>query len=78
MLAIAEHEHVPEIVAAGMANYLMHEACGPDTVRHMIVDDIRRANERGDHRHAHSLLVCLKKFLEEHPEAIPASARPTL
>ena len=73
VLAIAEHEHVPEIVAAGLASYLLKREHGVDGVRHMIIEDIRSAHERGDLRHVHELLVCLKHFLDEHPEAIPAS-----
>lgn len=73
VLAIAEHEHVPQIVAAGLAEYLLQRSHGLETIRHMIVDDIRTAHDRGDLFHAHQLLVCLKQFLDEHPEAIPAS-----
>ena len=73
VLAIAEHEHVPEIVAAGLASSLLKHAHGVDGVRHMIIEDIRAAHERGDLQHVHELLVCLKNFLDEHPEAIPAS-----
>jgi hypothetical protein len=74
VLAIAEHEHVPEIVAAGLANTLLKQAHGTEAVRHMIVDDIRAAHARGDNRHVCELLVCLKHFLDEHPEALPGSA----
>ena len=80
VLAIAEHEHVPEIVAAGLAETLLKQADGAVKVRHMIIDDIRVAHQRGDKRHVSELLVCLKHFLDSHPEAIPSSdenRRPT-
>jgi hypothetical protein len=78
VLAIAEHEHVPEIIATGLAETLLKQAHGPETVRHMIIEDIRNAHARGDRLHAGELLVCLKRFLDEHPEAVPATiAAPT-
>jgi hypothetical protein len=74
VLAIAEHEHVPEIVAAGLGETLLKQAHGPERVRQMIIDDIRMANERGDTTHVHDLLKCLRQFLNEHPEAVPSTA----
>ena len=73
VLAIAEHEHVPEIVAASLASSHLKRDHVVDGVRHMIIEDVRSAHERGDLRHVHELLVCLKNFLDEHPETIPAS-----
>ena len=66
--AIAEHEHIPEIAAAALADYLMHLPKGPRTVREMIRDDIREAVNRGNSRHARELLGALHHFLTEHPE----------
>lgn len=74
VLAIAEHEHVPEVVAAALAGLLLKQPGGAERVREMIVDDIREANARGDSRHAHELLCCLKCYLEAHPEAVPRVA----
>ena len=71
VLAIAEHEHIPEVVAAGLAEALLKRAHGSETIRHMIIDDIQAAHARGDKRHVAELLQCLKKFLDEHPEAVP-------
>ena len=45
VLAIAEHEHVPEIVAAGLASSLLKREHGVDRIRHMIIEDIRSAHE---------------------------------
>lgn len=70
--AIAEHEYVPDIVAAALANTLLQQKHGTEVIRHMIVEDVRAAQERGDYRHVHELLVCLKHFLDQHPEAVPA------
>jgi len=71
--AIAEHEHVPEIVAAGMAECLLRQSHGAETVRHMIVDDIKAGKLRGDNRRVYELIVCLKHFLDTHPEAAPGT-----
>lgn len=66
--AICEHEHIPEVAAAALADYLMHQANGVSAVRTMIDDDIRASLARGDKAHAASLLVTLRKFLAAHPE----------
>lgn len=67
--AIAEHEHIPEIVAASLAQYLVHRSHGCDRIRDMIVDDVRAAQQRGDKPHVQHLLHVLHHFLREHPEA---------
>lgn len=72
VLAIAEHEHVHEIVAAALADYLLSQEHGADKVRDMIVDDVRKAQHCGDKQHVLSLLHVLHHFLKVHPEAKPA------
>jgi len=70
VLAVAEHEHLPEIAAAALASYLVHqEHHGLDRVRDMIADDIRTAQARGDKEHVLILLHVLHHFLRTHPEA---------
>ena len=71
--AISMHEHVPEIVASAMAYKLLRTAHGAEAIRHMIVEDIQSAHLRGDREETIKLLHCLKSFLEDHPEAIPAT-----
>lgn len=71
ILAIAEHEHVPEAVACGMAQYLSGNETGRERVRDMIVDDIRNAQACGDQRHVRELLHVLHHFLRAHPENCP-------
>jgi hypothetical protein len=73
VLAIAEHEHLPEIAATALASYLLHQAHGTETVRDMIVDDIRKAQGRGGREHVLTLLHVLHHFLKTHPEAEPAN-----
>ena len=39
VLAIAEHEHLPEIAATALAHYLLSREHGSEEIRDMIVDD---------------------------------------
>ena len=48
VLALAEHEHIPEIAAAALGQYLLNQPNGCKTIRDMIAEDIRWARERGD------------------------------
>jgi hypothetical protein len=71
VLAIAEHEHIPEIAAAALAQCLLHQQHGTETIRDMIVDDIRASQKRGDQRHVLTLLHVLHHFLKSYPEVRP-------
>jgi hypothetical protein len=71
VLAIAEHEHLPEIAATALAQYLGSQPHGTEKVRDMIVDDIRQAQSGGDKAHVLTLLHVLHHFLKTHPEARP-------
>jgi hypothetical protein len=64
--AIAEHEHLPMIVAAELGNHLIH-ADGMPQIERMVADDIAAADRRGDHRHALALKLVLRHFVEHHP-----------
>jgi hypothetical protein len=66
VLAIAEHEHLPEIAATALAQYLLSLEHGSEKVRDMIVDDIRQAQLNL------TLLHVLHHFLKTHPEARPS------
>jgi hypothetical protein len=72
VLAIAEHEHLPEIAATALAEYLLSQDHGSENIRDMIVDDIRQAQRRGDKGHVLILLHVLHHFLKTHPEATPS------
>ena len=69
VLAIAEHEHIPEIAAAALASYLARQPHGGERIRTMIIDDIRKALVERRINHAAELFMALRHFLEEHPEA---------
>ena len=67
--AIAEHEHIPEIVAAELGSYLVHSDTGVPKIRRIILDDIQMAEKRGDKHHAIALKLVLKHFVDTHPQA---------
>jgi hypothetical protein len=71
VLAIAEHEHLPEIAATALAQYLLKRERGMEKIRDMIVDDIRQAQRRQDKAHILTLLHVLHHFLKSHPEICP-------
>lgn len=74
--AIAEHEHVPEVAAAALGNYLLHKAGGETEIRRMLVDDIRAALGGNRLDHATELLMALRHFMGCHPGAALPSGNP--
>jgi Rad3-related DNA helicase len=69
VLAIAEHEHIPEIAASALGQYLSRQEHGIEQIRDMIVQDIRQAQQGQDKQHIVVLLHVLHHFLKAHPEA---------
>jgi hypothetical protein len=67
---IAEHEHMPEIAAAALAHYLLHQDGGPTRIRDMLVEDVRSALRRRDRAHARALLAALRHFLAAHRDEL--------
>jgi hypothetical protein len=65
--AISEHEHIPEMAAAALANYLLTQIHGGETIRTMIIDDIHKALDEGRVGHAAELFMALRHFLETAP-----------
>jgi hypothetical protein len=65
-------EHLPEIAATALAQYVLSHEHGSEKVRDMIVDDIRQAQLSGDKEHVLTLLHVLHHFLKTHPEARPS------
>lgn len=66
--AIAEHENIPAIIAAELGNYLIHSDTGVPKIRRIILDDIEKAEKRGDADHVIALKLTLKHFVETHPQ----------
>jgi hypothetical protein len=71
VLAVAEHEHLPEVAATALAQYLLSRDQGSAIIRGMIVEDIRLAQRGGNKEHVLTLLHVLHHFLMTHPEARP-------
>jgi hypothetical protein len=67
--AISEHEHIPEVAATALANYLLKQAGGCVRIRSMMVDDIHEALDEGRVEHAAELFAALRHFLAQHPDA---------
>jgi hypothetical protein len=66
ILAIAEHEHIPEMLALELGNYLIHSPSGEQRIKAMIVDDIEAARCASDHKRVLALKMCLKHYVEHH------------
>lgn len=64
--AVADHEHVPDIIALEMGNYLCITAEGQRRLSCMIVADIEAARAHGNLAHAAKLRRVLQHFLEHH------------
>jgi hypothetical protein len=66
--AIGEHEHLPDVAAAALGAYLEHLPKGPETIRDMILDDIRNALKRHETAHARDLMMALRHLHQQHPD----------
>lgn len=69
VLALAEHEHIPEMVAAALGHHLLCQSDGCRKIAAMIADDVNMAAAHGDRRHADELRQTLRQFMMTHPEA---------
>lgn len=73
--AIAEHEHVPQMAAAALGQYLVHTPEGVPMLKRMILEDMENAQKQGNWNHALELKAVLRHFVETHPDN-PALAKP--
>jgi hypothetical protein len=67
VLAIAHHEHIPEIAAAELGNYLVHTPQGERRIKAIIRDDIAEARALGDRPRELALKLLLRNFVLQHP-----------
>lgn len=65
--AIATHEHLPQVAAAALGQYLIECPDGVPRIRRIILDDIAAAESRGDRARALELKLVLKHFVDTHP-----------
>ena len=66
--AVAIHEHIPEAVAAELANYIIHTDDGVPKLRKIIIEDIEEARCKGHEDQVKHLNEVLKHFIAAHPE----------
>lgn len=65
--AIAEHEHTDPIIAMAIGHYLCcHE--GEKKIKKIILDDIAKAQRKGDAEHEKVLHHVLNHFIRSHPD----------
>ncbi|MBU2966451.1 hypothetical protein Q4508_03870 [Amphritea sp. 2_MG-2023] len=64
--AIAEHEHTDPIIAMAMGHYLCCHK-GESKVKKIILDDIAKAQRKGDKEHERVLRHVLTHFIRTHP-----------
>ena len=72
--AIAEHEHLPDVAAAILGQYMLHQTHGLDRIHEMIVDDVRAALKAGNSGHAAQLVSALRHFAQLHPTCVGPAA----
>lgn len=65
--AIAEHEHVPPIVAAELGSTLLRTKAGACLIKLYLLDNIERARRIGQFDKARRLDALLRRFEREHP-----------
>jgi hypothetical protein len=70
VLAIAEHEHIPEAAATILGRYLLTQPHGLENIQKMIRDDIRAALDEGHVKHAAELVSAMRHLMATHPEAV--------
>ena len=67
VLAIAQHEHIPEMAAVQLGNYLVHAPGGEMRLKLMFRDDLAAARASGARARELALKLMLCKFIREHP-----------
>lgn len=65
--SLAQHEHIPEIAAAELGNYLVSSQTGKLYIKSAIRDDVARASACGDRERALVLKLVLRNFVLQHP-----------
>lgn len=68
---IAEHEHVPETVAARLGSRLLDSADGRCRLKRFVLDNLECATHRGQFDKASQLAAMYRQFDAEHPDWRP-------
>ena len=72
--AIVQHEHIPEIVAIELGQYLVTRPNGERYLKRIILDGIAEAERRGDEARTAELRKLLHHFIRTHPGLAAAKA----
>jgi hypothetical protein len=64
---IAEHEHIPEIVACELGSELLHSNDGVSQIKAYMLDCVEHARRAGDLARAESLYAIYRRFDASHP-----------
>jgi hypothetical protein len=75
VLAIAEHEHLPETVALELGHYLLHTTEGVPHIKAIIRDDLAEAIAAHDLKRVLRLKLTLRHFCATHPDVRPCQSR---
>lgn len=68
LVAIAHHEHLPDIVALEKAHAFLQQEWGAPAVRQMVIDEVHRCIEQGGScRDAIAALRILEHTFQAHP-----------
>jgi len=68
---IADHEHLPEIVAAELGNGLLHSDGGVSMIKAYMLDCIEHARRGGHFDRADALYAVYRRFDASHPTPSP-------
>ena len=66
--AVALHEHIPDSVAAELANYIINSEDGVLMLRKIILEDIEIAKSKDQKDQVKHLKDVLKHFVATHPD----------
>jgi hypothetical protein len=76
VLAIAQHEQIPQIAAAELGSYLLHMPEGEMRIKVIIRDDMADAGKRGDRARELGLRMVLRNFVVHIRTARSVTAPP--
>ena len=65
VLAVAEHEHLPQIAATALAQYLLSSDHGSEVIRDMIVEDIQTGAARRKQGARFDATACAAPFFTD-------------
>jgi hypothetical protein len=64
---IAEHEHLPEILAAALGHTLLKSPNGVDVIRSYLLENLEKARSQGDAGKVRHVDMLIKRFMLRAP-----------